>query len=176
MHKPLLFHPSIISDVLSSCFRTNTIILIDASGNVTFTERTMLNCDVSQWSTSSFQFKLKDWRWLYGNYTVPFCIHPPTASSGYTEVEWTFSLFHLKWWWERVKLWHLFGKSLICICQVVVFGKYILAWLRHTNVWIYQIIHYGCYFILNYIKELAILIKIFWFVYLKSGFIAKGQM
>ncbi|CAB1322140.1 unnamed protein product, partial [Coregonus sp. 'balchen'] len=40
--------------------RTNTIILIDASGNVTFTERTMLNCDISQWSTSSFQFKLKD--------------------------------------------------------------------------------------------------------------------
>ncbi|XP_029534307.1 transport and Golgi organization 2 homolog isoform X2 [Oncorhynchus nerka] len=40
--------------------RTNTIILIDSSGNVTFTERTMLNCDISQWSTSSFQFKLKD--------------------------------------------------------------------------------------------------------------------
>lgn len=40
--------------------RTNTIILIDAAGNVTFTERTMLNCDVSQWSTNSFQFKLQD--------------------------------------------------------------------------------------------------------------------
>uniref|UniRef100_A0A8C7V9W6 Transport and golgi organization 2 homolog n=1 Tax=Oncorhynchus mykiss TaxID=8022 RepID=A0A8C7V9W6_ONCMY len=40
--------------------RTNTIILIDASGNVTFTERTMLNCDVSQWSTSSFQFKIQN--------------------------------------------------------------------------------------------------------------------
>ncbi|KAM4615900.1 transport and Golgi organization protein 2 homolog isoform 2-T2 [Polymixia lowei] len=40
--------------------RTNTIILIDAAGNVTFTERTMLNCDTSQWSTSSFQFKLQE--------------------------------------------------------------------------------------------------------------------
>ncbi|XP_054466732.1 transport and Golgi organization protein 2 homolog isoform X2 [Anoplopoma fimbria] len=39
--------------------RTNTIILIDAEGNVTFTERTMLNCDSSNWSTSSFQFKLQ---------------------------------------------------------------------------------------------------------------------
>ncbi|KAM6965056.1 transport and Golgi organization protein 2 homolog [Aplochiton taeniatus] len=40
--------------------RTNTIILIDAVGNVTFTERTMLNCDVSQWSTNSFQFQIQD--------------------------------------------------------------------------------------------------------------------
>ncbi|XP_071390413.1 transport and Golgi organization protein 2 homolog isoform X2 [Centroberyx affinis] len=40
--------------------RTNTIILIDAAGNVTFTERTMLNCDTSHWSTSSFQFKLQE--------------------------------------------------------------------------------------------------------------------
>ncbi|XP_056129703.1 transport and Golgi organization protein 2 homolog isoform X2 [Lampris incognitus] len=40
--------------------RTNTVILIDAAGNVTFTERTMLNCDTSQWSTSSFQFKLQE--------------------------------------------------------------------------------------------------------------------
>ncbi|CAB1444739.1 unnamed protein product [Pleuronectes platessa] len=39
--------------------RTNTIILIDAEGNVTFTERTMLNCDTSKWSTNSFQFKLE---------------------------------------------------------------------------------------------------------------------
>ncbi|XP_068994847.1 transport and Golgi organization protein 2 homolog [Embiotoca jacksoni] len=39
--------------------RTNTIILIDAEGNVTFTERTMLNCDTSNWSTNSFQFKLQ---------------------------------------------------------------------------------------------------------------------
>ncbi|XP_029296196.1 transport and Golgi organization protein 2 homolog isoform X2 [Cottoperca gobio] len=39
--------------------RTNTIILIDAEGNVTFTERTMPNCDTSVWSTSSFQFKLQ---------------------------------------------------------------------------------------------------------------------
>ncbi|XP_076007123.1 transport and Golgi organization protein 2 homolog isoform X2 [Genypterus blacodes] len=39
--------------------RTNTVILIDAAGNVTFTERTMLNCDTSKWNTSSFQFKLQ---------------------------------------------------------------------------------------------------------------------
>ncbi|XP_038869450.1 transport and Golgi organization protein 2 homolog isoform X5 [Salvelinus namaycush] len=47
-------------NLLTAEFKTNTIILIDSSGNVTFTERTMLNCDISQWSTSSFQFKLKD--------------------------------------------------------------------------------------------------------------------
>ncbi|XP_034026989.1 transport and Golgi organization protein 2 homolog isoform X2 [Thalassophryne amazonica] len=40
--------------------RTNTVILIDGEGNVTFTERTMLNCDVNKWSTSSFQFKLQE--------------------------------------------------------------------------------------------------------------------
>ncbi|KAJ8380212.1 hypothetical protein SKAU_G00009900 [Synaphobranchus kaupii] len=40
--------------------RTNTVILIDADGNVTFTERTMVDCDVSQWSTRSFHFKLQD--------------------------------------------------------------------------------------------------------------------
>ncbi|XP_037536526.1 transport and Golgi organization protein 2 homolog [Nematolebias whitei] len=39
--------------------RTNTVILIDAEGNVTFTERTMLDCDTSKWSTRSFQFKLQ---------------------------------------------------------------------------------------------------------------------
>ncbi|XP_061672531.1 transport and Golgi organization protein 2 homolog isoform X1 [Syngnathoides biaculeatus] len=38
--------------------RTNTIILIDAEGNVTFTERTMLSCDTNNWCTSSFRFKL----------------------------------------------------------------------------------------------------------------------
>ncbi|KAK7878965.1 hypothetical protein WMY93_030818 [Mugilogobius chulae] len=38
--------------------RTNTVILIDAEGNVNFTERTMLNCDTTKWSTNSFQFKL----------------------------------------------------------------------------------------------------------------------
>ncbi|XP_017306670.1 transport and Golgi organization protein 2 homolog isoform X1 [Ictalurus punctatus] len=40
--------------------RTNTIILIDSEDNVSFTERTMLNCDVTQWSTRSFQFKLQE--------------------------------------------------------------------------------------------------------------------
>ncbi|KAF5893718.1 transport and Golgi organization protein 2 isoform X1, partial [Clarias magur] len=38
--------------------RTNTVILIDSEDNVSFTERTMLNCDVTQWSTQSLQFKL----------------------------------------------------------------------------------------------------------------------
>lgn len=40
--------------------RTNTIILIDAEGNVTFTERNMLDRDTNKWSTSSFQFKLQE--------------------------------------------------------------------------------------------------------------------
>ncbi|XP_056889669.1 transport and Golgi organization protein 2 homolog isoform X1 [Takifugu flavidus] len=38
--------------------RTNTVILIDAEGNVTFTERTMRDRDTSNWRTSSFNFKL----------------------------------------------------------------------------------------------------------------------
>uniref|UniRef100_A0A8V1A0Y9 Transport and golgi organization 2 homolog n=1 Tax=Gallus gallus TaxID=9031 RepID=A0A8V1A0Y9_CHICK len=38
--------------------RTNTVLLIDSEGNVTFTERTMINEDVSQWKTSSYEFKL----------------------------------------------------------------------------------------------------------------------
>ncbi|KAM9822580.1 transport and Golgi organization protein 2 homolog [Syngnathus typhle] len=38
--------------------RTNTIILIDAEGNVTFTEHSMLNCDPNNWCTSSFRFRL----------------------------------------------------------------------------------------------------------------------
>ncbi|XP_036454266.1 transport and Golgi organization protein 2 homolog isoform X2 [Colossoma macropomum] len=40
--------------------RTNTVILIDSEDNVSFTERTMLNCDVTQWSTQSFHFKLQE--------------------------------------------------------------------------------------------------------------------
>ncbi|XP_030647158.1 transport and Golgi organization protein 2 homolog isoform X2 [Chanos chanos] len=40
--------------------RTNTVILVDTEGHVTFTERTMLNCNVSQWSTNSFHFKIHD--------------------------------------------------------------------------------------------------------------------
>uniref|UniRef100_A0A3B1JZ59 Transport and golgi organization 2 homolog (Drosophila) n=1 Tax=Astyanax mexicanus TaxID=7994 RepID=A0A3B1JZ59_ASTMX len=48
--------------VRSPCYgtRTNTVILIDSEDNVSFTERTMLNCDVTQWSTKSFQFKLQE--------------------------------------------------------------------------------------------------------------------
>ncbi|KAM9329665.1 transport and Golgi organization protein 2 homolog [Gastrophryne carolinensis] len=38
--------------------RTNTIILVDKQGHVTFTERTMLNGDVTQWKTSTYQFML----------------------------------------------------------------------------------------------------------------------
>ncbi|KAJ8285993.1 hypothetical protein GJAV_G00033280 [Gymnothorax javanicus] len=38
--------------------RTNTVILIDAAGDVTFTERNMENCDVGQWTTRSYSFKL----------------------------------------------------------------------------------------------------------------------
>ncbi|XP_069476138.1 transport and Golgi organization protein 2 homolog isoform X2 [Ambystoma mexicanum] len=38
--------------------RTNTIVLIDTLGHVVFTERTMLNADITQWKTSNFQFKL----------------------------------------------------------------------------------------------------------------------
>ncbi|XP_017565187.1 transport and Golgi organization protein 2 homolog isoform X1 [Pygocentrus nattereri] len=40
--------------------RANTVILIDSEDNVSFTERTMLNCDVTQWSTQSFHFKLRE--------------------------------------------------------------------------------------------------------------------
>lgn len=39
--------------------RTNTIILVDEQGHVTFTERTMVNADINQWKTSNFQFKLQ---------------------------------------------------------------------------------------------------------------------
>nr|CAJ81843.1 novel protein [Xenopus tropicalis] len=39
--------------------RTNTIVLIDGEGQVTFTERTMLNSDVTQWKTSVYQFELQ---------------------------------------------------------------------------------------------------------------------
>ncbi|XP_067910757.1 transport and Golgi organization protein 2 homolog [Heterodontus francisci] len=38
--------------------RTNTVILVDAKGHVTFTERTMLSPD-NQWKVSSFQFELE---------------------------------------------------------------------------------------------------------------------
>ncbi|XP_042610933.1 transport and Golgi organization protein 2 homolog [Cyprinus carpio] len=40
--------------------RTNTVILISREGNVSFTERNMLNCDLTQWSTNSFHFKLQE--------------------------------------------------------------------------------------------------------------------
>ncbi|XP_032864188.1 transport and Golgi organization protein 2 homolog isoform X3 [Tyto alba] len=38
--------------------RTNTVILIDSEGRVTFTERNMINADVNQWKTSTYEFKL----------------------------------------------------------------------------------------------------------------------
>uniref|UniRef100_A0A8C6XTN0 Transport and golgi organization 2 homolog n=1 Tax=Naja naja TaxID=35670 RepID=A0A8C6XTN0_NAJNA len=39
--------------------RANTVILVDGEGNVTFTERTMLNADITQWKTSTYQFQLQ---------------------------------------------------------------------------------------------------------------------
>ncbi|XP_027715184.1 transport and Golgi organization protein 2 homolog isoform X1 [Vombatus ursinus] len=39
--------------------RTNTIILIDAEGNVTFTERSMIDGDVNQWKTNTYNFQLQ---------------------------------------------------------------------------------------------------------------------
>ncbi|XP_038229085.1 transport and Golgi organization protein 2 homolog isoform X2 [Dermochelys coriacea] len=39
--------------------RTNTVILTDVEGHVTFTERTMLNADINQWKTSTYQFELQ---------------------------------------------------------------------------------------------------------------------
>uniref|UniRef100_F6S910 Transport and golgi organization 2 homolog n=1 Tax=Monodelphis domestica TaxID=13616 RepID=F6S910_MONDO len=38
--------------------RTNTIVLIDAEGNVTFTERSMIDEDVTHWNTNTYQFQL----------------------------------------------------------------------------------------------------------------------
>ncbi|NXN11791.1 TNG2 protein, partial [Indicator maculatus] len=38
--------------------RTNTVVLIDSEGQVTFTERNMINEDVNQWKTSTYEFKL----------------------------------------------------------------------------------------------------------------------
>ncbi|XP_026540715.1 transport and Golgi organization protein 2 homolog isoform X2 [Notechis scutatus] len=39
--------------------RANTVILVDGEGHVTFTERTMLNADITQWKTSTYQFQLQ---------------------------------------------------------------------------------------------------------------------
>nr|XP_060468913.1 transport and Golgi organization protein 2 homolog isoform X5 [Panthera onca] len=39
--------------------RTNTVILVDADGHVTFTERSMLDKDPSCWETSTHEFKLQ---------------------------------------------------------------------------------------------------------------------
>lgn len=44
--------------VLLCCCRTNTVVLIDSQGRVTFTERNMINADVNQWETSTYEFKL----------------------------------------------------------------------------------------------------------------------
>ena len=40
-------------------FRTNTIILVDANGHVTFTERSMLDKDTSRWETNTYEFTLQ---------------------------------------------------------------------------------------------------------------------
>uniref|UniRef100_G3W3N2 Transport and golgi organization 2 homolog n=1 Tax=Sarcophilus harrisii TaxID=9305 RepID=G3W3N2_SARHA len=39
--------------------RTNTIVLIDAEGNVTFTERSMIDEDINQWKTNTYHFQLQ---------------------------------------------------------------------------------------------------------------------
>ncbi|XP_023580818.1 transport and Golgi organization protein 2 homolog isoform X1 [Trichechus manatus latirostris] len=39
--------------------RTNTVILVDAEGHVTFTERSMLDKDPTCWETSTYEFKLQ---------------------------------------------------------------------------------------------------------------------
>ncbi|XP_007641261.1 transport and Golgi organization protein 2 homolog isoform X4 [Cricetulus griseus] len=39
--------------------RTNTIILVDADGHVTFTERSLLNKDTSHWETNTYEFTLQ---------------------------------------------------------------------------------------------------------------------
>ncbi|KAM5263931.1 transport and Golgi organization protein 2 homolog isoform 2-T2 [Ctenodactylus gundi] len=39
--------------------RTNTIILVDANGHVTFTERSMLDKDPSRWETNTHEFMLQ---------------------------------------------------------------------------------------------------------------------
>ncbi|KAM9810856.1 transport and Golgi organization protein 2 homolog isoform 1-T1 [Neosynchiropus ocellatus] len=59
------YSPSFVKALSAICVRsptygtrTNTIILIDADGNVNFTERTMVATDTSDWITNSFQFKL----------------------------------------------------------------------------------------------------------------------
>ncbi|XP_069353053.1 transport and Golgi organization protein 2 homolog isoform X4 [Eulemur rufifrons] len=39
--------------------RTNTIILVDAEGHVTFTERSMLDKDPSRWETATHEFTLQ---------------------------------------------------------------------------------------------------------------------
>lgn len=38
--------------------RTNTVLLVDSEGWVTFTERNMINVEDNQWKTSTYEFKL----------------------------------------------------------------------------------------------------------------------
>ncbi|NWU75282.1 TNG2 protein, partial [Onychorhynchus coronatus] len=38
--------------------RTNTVVLIDSQGHVTFTERNMMDADVTRWQTSTYEFQL----------------------------------------------------------------------------------------------------------------------
>lgn len=39
--------------------RTNTVILVDADGHVTFTERSMLDQDPTRWQTNTHEFTLQ---------------------------------------------------------------------------------------------------------------------
>ncbi|XP_028904908.1 transport and Golgi organization protein 2 homolog isoform X2 [Ornithorhynchus anatinus] len=45
--------------VLNNQETTNTVLLVDAEGRVTFTERAMVGEDVDRWETNSFQFSLR---------------------------------------------------------------------------------------------------------------------
>ncbi|XP_025947682.1 transport and Golgi organization protein 2 homolog isoform X4 [Apteryx rowi] len=46
-------------NLIAADLKTNTVILIDSEGEVTFTERNMINADVNQWKTSTYEFKLQ---------------------------------------------------------------------------------------------------------------------
>ncbi|CAO2599181.1 Transport and Golgi organization 2 homolog [Lemmus lemmus] len=67
--------------------RTNTIILVDADGHVTFTERSMLDKDASLWETNTYEFTLQRKKYkvkfdnkgkslLSGNH-IAYDYHPP---------------------------------------------------------------------------------------------------
>ncbi|XP_070131288.1 transport and Golgi organization protein 2 homolog isoform X5 [Equus przewalskii] len=46
-------------NLIAADLRTNTVILVDADGHVTFTERSMLDKDPSRWETTTHEFRLQ---------------------------------------------------------------------------------------------------------------------